>query len=108
MASSVRLNLPASAADQKNPTKPVVVAINAKGELFLNDVPVDRPGLKSRLSGVLENLEQKSVLLRADRGLVYQQVLDVLVEIRTSGASQVLLAYEGGKKGESGAVQEVK
>jgi biopolymer transport protein TolR len=101
VASSVQLNLPAAAADQKNPTKPLVVAINAKGELFLNDVPVERQALRSRLGGVLENLDQKSVLLRADRTLVYQQVLDVLVEVRSSGASQVLLAYEGGKKPQS-------
>ena len=105
VASSVRLNLPAAAAEQKNPTKPLVVAINAQGELFLNDVPVERQALRSRLAGMLENLDQRNVLLRADRTLVYQQVLDVLVEIRSSGATQVLLAYEGGKKGESGPVQ---
>ena len=63
----MRLNLPAAASEQKNPTKPVVVAINAQGELFLNDVKLDRETLRSRLSGLLENLDQKSVLLRADR-----------------------------------------
>lgn len=108
VASSVRLNLPAATTDQKNPTKPVVVAINGEGKLFLNDVAVDRPALKTRLGGMLENLDQKSVLLRADRALVYQQVLDVLVEIRSSGAAQVLLAYEGGKAGGAAAVQEAK
>jgi biopolymer transport protein ExbD len=108
VASSVRLNLPAASSDQKNPTKPAVVALNAKGELFLNDVPLDRATLRTRLAGVLENLDQKSVLLRADRTLVYQQVLDALVEIRTSGASQVLLAYEGGKPGDAAPVEEKK
>src|SRR5580692_7506794 len=67
VASSVRLNLPAATAAQQNPTKPVVVAIDAQGELFLNDVKVERKALRSRLSGLLENLDQRTVLLRADR-----------------------------------------
>jgi biopolymer transport protein ExbD len=94
VASSVRLNLPTASAQQKPPDKPVVVAINAERELFVNDVAVKRGDLKKRLADLLEGQDQRAVQIRADRTLAYQQVLDVLVEIRSSGAKQVILAYD--------------
>jgi biopolymer transport protein TolR len=96
-ASSVRLDLPKAAADTQKTSEPIAVSINAARELFLNDAPIAKAALAERLGLMFQSLDQRAVLLRADRTLPYHYVLDLIVEIRRSGADRVLLEYEGGK-----------
>ena len=94
VASSVQLELPKASAEQKNPAKPAVVSLNADNELFLNDKPVARADLRQSLEAALEKTQNRQIVLRADRTLGYQQVLQVLVEIQTTGTGQILLEYD--------------
>jgi biopolymer transport protein ExbD len=96
-ASSVRLDLPKAAADAKKKSEPISVSINAQRDLFLNDAAISKALLAERLGIIYQSLDERSVLLRADRTLPYSQVLELIVEIRRSGAERVLLEYEAGQ-----------
>ena len=98
VASSVQLELPQASAEQKNPAKPAVVSINAENELFLNDAPVAYADLRESLQAALAKMQNRMVVLRADRSLPYQQVLLILVEIQTTGTAQILLEYDAKPK----------
>lgn len=94
VASAVQLDLPQASAEQKNPARPVVLSLNPEGDLFLDDAPVARADLRPSLEAALAKAQNRQVLVRADRALAYQQVLQVLVELQTTGAVQVLLEYD--------------
>jgi biopolymer transport protein ExbD len=94
IASAVRLDLPQASVRQDMPDTPVVVAIDESSAWFVNNEPVARDQLQFRLNALLANSERREVLLRADRKLLYDKVLEALVEIQRAGVANILLAYE--------------
>jgi biopolymer transport protein TolR len=94
IASAVRLDLPNASAQEQAPNTPVVVAIDAGNQWFVNNEPVGREQLTLRLARSLAQQEKREVLLRADRSLLYDKVLEAIVEIQKAGAANVVLAYD--------------
>ncbi len=94
IASAVRLDLPNASAQQAAPETPVVVAIDAANNWYANNESVGKDQLQARLSALLTKENKREVLLRADRTLLYDKVLEAIVEIQRAGAANVVLAYE--------------
>jgi biopolymer transport protein ExbD len=92
MTSAVRLELPKASLHQPAPESKVVVTLDAD-KVFVNDELVPRPELRDRLRPLLQQAKNREVLLRADRKLVYDKILEALVEMQQAGASNVHLAY---------------
>ena len=93
-ASAVPLQLPRASAEQTPPTGAVVVSLDATGQLFVNQEPVVQSELRGRLLAVWQKDKERRVILRAERALPYEKVLEVLQTIQHAGATQVDLAYE--------------
>jgi biopolymer transport protein TolR len=94
IASAVRLDLPQASAQQNAPEVPVVVSIDAGGNWFVNNEAVGRDQLQAQLSTLLTRDSKREVLLRADRTLLYEKVLEAIVEIQRAGAMNVVLAFD--------------
>ncbi|MBY0522979.1 MAG: biopolymer transporter ExbD [Gemmataceae bacterium] len=94
IASAVTLSLPRASAGKSAPSESIVVSIDAQQQLSINRELVARPDLRDRLAGMLRNDARRPVVLRADRSLAYEKILDVLVVIQQAGSTQVHLAYQ--------------
>src|SRR5262245_30481746 len=94
LASAVRLNLPRASAEQPAAADPIVVSLDAAARIFVNNEPVSRDELRVRLPALLSKSKERKVVLRADRGLRYEKVLEVLVAVQQAGGGHVSLAYE--------------
>jgi biopolymer transport protein ExbD len=94
IASAVRLDLPQASVRQEAPDTPIVVAIDESNAWFVNNEPITRDQLQFRLNALLAKSQRREVLLRADRKLVYDKVLEALVEIQRAGVANILLAYD--------------
>jgi biopolymer transport protein ExbD len=92
--SSVRLTLPQAAASLKDPAAPVVVAVDADNQMYLNTEKVSPAELAARLPPLLEKSGKSEVVLRADQSLAYKHVLRALLAVRQAGATDVHLAYD--------------
>jgi biopolymer transport protein TolR len=57
---------------------PIVLSISRDGLYYINETPVARGLLKERLRAILRGRKEKSVLLKADRGLSYGTVIETL------------------------------
>ncbi|MCP4992773.1 MAG: protein TolR [Gammaproteobacteria bacterium] len=80
--------LPAEADD------PVVVNVNVSGELFINvgenpKSPVDAETLMTRIAAILRNKPKTPIMVGADKGVDYGQVIDAMVLIQRAGAPSV-------------------
>ena len=93
-ASAVRLDLPRASANQTAPPDSITVALDGANQLFINHERVSLAELPGRLSTLLRKQEDRKVVLRADRVLPYEKVLEVMVLIQQAGASHIRLAYE--------------
>ncbi len=86
LQSGIDVNLPKTrAAIQDELGEGVVLTIDKKGGIFIDDVWVRLPDFEERLDNVLKQKNTSSVYIRADSGVVYAAVVDVVARIKQMG-----------------------
>ncbi len=78
---------------------PVVVSVNAAGDLFIDigegkDDPVDPDTLVTRIAAVLAYKPKTPIMVKGDRNVDYGQVVKAMVLIQQAGAPNVGLITE--------------
>jgi biopolymer transport protein ExbD len=85
------VDLPSSTAVPiKKPDNPIYVTIKSDLVVAVGDTPVKRADLVRSLEGTPEGREQR-IFLRADRGVPYGELMDVLELLRVGGFSKIAL-----------------
>ncbi len=93
LAAGVPVDLPKSQAKplSEEDNKPLEVSINGKGEIFVGDTPVKYDRLVSMLGAITHNDAERRIFIRADKGLAYGKVMDVLGAVNGAGFRKVAL-----------------
>ena len=95
LATGVQVDLPeskAAALDQDQ--EPVAISIDPAGAVFIDDDPVADAALGPRLTQLASSSREEGgprIFLRADRGLDYGRVMQVMGEINRAGLRRVAL-----------------
>ena len=90
LASSIRLDLPKTdAAKPGDPPKFVTVAVDKSGTAYLNDRPVSNPDLSAALTDTGRQNPETEVQLRADQGVPYGRVVEVIGIAQNAGLSRI-------------------
>jgi biopolymer transport protein ExbD len=91
------VDLPTSTAvPQKRPDKPVYVTIKADLSVAIGETPVKRVDLVSALGALPDRGKDQRIFLRADRGVPYGELMDILERLRVGGYQKIaLVALEG-------------
>ena len=99
LVAGVPIDLPENRAKAlEQDTKPVQIAIDAQGALFIDDAPVSDAQLPQRLAEIAalpEPPEGRRIYLRADKGLDYGRVMRVMGELNRAGLNRVALVSVG-------------
>ena len=97
----VPVDLPSSTATpQKKPDKPTYVSIKPDLSVFVGEEQVKRTNLVSSLDRTADGSKDRFIFLRADRGVPYGELMDVMEILRTGGYPKVkLVAVEGVPQG---------
>jgi len=82
------------AVNSEKAKESIIVAINARGVIYIQDEVVTKNELASKLRIKLKNNISNPVLLSADSNLKYEKVVQLLDIIKSSGALQVGLVTE--------------
>lgn len=95
LVQSVEVKLPETPDHKEEiPTDVATVALDRTGRLFLNDEPIEQAALEEKLRLYKLANPALPVILRADRGLVYDQVVVVIDAIKRVGVENLALATE--------------
>ena len=78
-------------ADQ---TEPIVVTINSRNEVFLNNRSKSLKDLKTELQSLTAFNRTKPVIVRADKSVVFDRVVQVLDVAKNSGVERLGIAIE--------------
>ena len=98
----VKVDLPEAASDpvENQDPEPLIVSINAAGELFLNIGGADEnqvlslATVKQRVSVVMRRNPEKPVMVWGDRAVSYGDVVLLMVALQEAGAPSVGLVTE--------------
>ena len=95
LATGVQVDLPQSkAAALEQNEEPVAISIDRTGNVFVDDSPVPIEALGARLQQVAAASHEQGgprIFLRADHGLDYGRVMQVMGEINRAGLRKVAL-----------------
>ena len=105
LATGVQVDLPESkAAPLDQDREPLALSIDATGQVYLDDTPVPDEMLAARLAQIVSVSDEEGgprIFLRADRGLHYGRVIQVMGEMNRAGLRRVSLVSLG--EAETGA-----
>ena len=91
----VPVDLPKTQAQSiADSVEPLVVSVNAEGEIFIQDTTVELKNLIPRLSAITENKADTRIYVRADRTIAYGRVMEVMGRINNAGFTRVALITE--------------
>ncbi len=90
LASSIRLDLPKSeAATPSEAPRNVSVVVDKAGQVFLSDKPVTLAQLATELAPTAKRNPDTEVQLRADHGVAYGKVVEVIGVAQKAGLSRI-------------------
>ena len=99
LATGVAVDLPQTKAGQLNiDQKPVAIAIDEKGQVFLMDQPVEIGQLVDRLKEAAKQGFDERIYVRGSKAVNYGRVAEVMSLITTAGYKKVALVTEQEKK----------
>jgi biopolymer transport protein ExbD len=84
-------------ADIKTPgdqKEPIIVTINSRNELFLNNKPRNLRNLKMELESLVAFNKTRPVIVRADKSVVFDRVVQVLDVSKNAGVERLGIAIE--------------
>jgi biopolymer transport protein TolR len=93
MSRGIDVSLPVASIKQNEPQERITVSIAADERVYLNDKPILLSLLVDDLRGLVEGRPNKVVYLRADEGLRYGKVIQVVDTIKQAGVEQIGFVY---------------
>jgi biopolymer transport protein TolR len=90
LASSIKLDLPKTgAAKPGDAPQSITVVMDASGQTYLKDQAVDLDVLGRQLMTTAQANSQTEVLLRADKGVPYGRIVEVMGAAQQAGLSRI-------------------
>ncbi|MBW1694451.1 MAG: protein TolR [Deltaproteobacteria bacterium] len=95
MMQGVDVALPETTSQQLPSSKEhLIITINNKNQIFINDYQITLDFLQEKLSKILEGREHRDVYLRADKNISYGVVINVMSEIKGAGVEKLGMVTE--------------
>jgi len=95
MTSGVSVDLPKTSAQPLNTdSEPLTVSINAAGNIFLQEDPVDLTDLVAKLQAIAQNNPERRIFVRGDKAITYGRIMEVMGTITEGGFTKVALLAE--------------
>ncbi|WP_298234220.1 biopolymer transporter ExbD [uncultured Azohydromonas sp.] len=99
MTSSLRLDLPQAEGSASEALEPLNLALDAQGQVFLDDQPLDEATLAQKLQQAAQRNALTEVQLRADRAVPYGRVAELLALLQKSGLTRIGFVTEPPRAG---------
>ncbi len=91
--SSMKIQLP-KASKSAETSRDIIITINARGDIFLDDEKVDLNGLKYKLRTMIKGKPDASVIINGDKNVKYDSVIQVMDVLTQSGVKNPGLGIE--------------
>ena len=106
MTVGVPVDLPKTNASQMvGQDEPLVVSVNAKGEVFLQETKIGLEQLVPRLEAITQNKKDTRIFVRGDAAIAYGKVMEVMGTVNQAGFSRVALLTQLPKGNNAGGAK---
>ncbi|MGF1628506.1 MAG: protein TolR [Kiloniellaceae bacterium] len=103
----VPVDLPQTQAQSiADPEEPLVISVDAEGQIYLQDAEVELSQLVPRLRAITESKPDTRIFVRGDQAIAYGRIMQVMGTVNTAGFRRVALIAELPRGGEPGVAPE--
>jgi len=67
----------------------VILSINQQGKYFIEQMEVSGASLESRLQAIYQHRQKRELYIRADKGVIYSNVIDAMSAARVAGVTRI-------------------
>jgi biopolymer transport protein TolR len=85
MQGGIEVQLPKTQARQVDVESGIVITITIEGRVFVNDLEVKQPELKTTLSRIKKYGRERPIFVKADKDLSYGLVLEIIAQAKQAG-----------------------
>ena len=90
----IKLKLPEAESSQTHTAQKVIIYVDEKENIFLNDDPLTLENLPNTVESMLSGQSDKSVILRADTAVSYGVVIRIMDILRNKGIYKIIISTE--------------
>ncbi|MCF7793666.1 MAG: biopolymer transporter ExbD [Candidatus Cloacimonetes bacterium] len=90
----MKLDLPETKSSQGEKSGKLQISVNSDGSIFVNNEAVEMSDLESKIKTISEELEDKSLLLKADKTVHHGIVVQIMDIARSLGLQKIIIASE--------------
>lgn len=87
----IRVPVESASPQQPDPQEPLMLGIDQEGQFFWGTEALGDNEMKERLQLVADTDDPPVVQIRADAGLPYQRVVDLLDQVKSAGLAKISL-----------------
>ena len=88
----VPVDLPKTQAQSiADPDEPLVISVNAEGQIYIQDSEVELSQLVPRLRAITESKPDTRIFVRGDKAIAYGRIMQVMGTVNTAGFQRVAL-----------------
>jgi biopolymer transport protein ExbD len=93
---AVDASLPTSdkGVNKETPQEPLIIGMTKQGQVMINNATVTEPQIAQQVVSYFQNNPKGSIVLKADKSLAYEKVVQTLGVLRDVGGDRVSLAIE--------------
>lgn len=102
LTTGVEVSLPKASADnlQAPQTQPLSVSLDSQGVIYIQDTKVDPDELVSTLYAIAGEGYEERIFLRADEGVNYGMVMEVMTRMQRAGYRNIALVTDPKAQGQ--------
>lgn len=87
---NIKLELPTTKHSETSRTEKMVLTISRDGQLFLQDMPVDKRNLEKALRRIILDTGDETLVLKADKLVPYGVVVDAMDDAKGAGYKKII------------------
>lgn len=92
LVAGIKVDLPKTeSAPVSSKSKPLVISINKKGEIFLFETKIEKNKLIQKLRNVTKENKDTRIFVKGDRNVSYGVIVEAMSQIHNAGFTKVAL-----------------
>jgi len=94
----MKLDLPETESAEGERTGKLQILVSVEGIIHVNDEAVSLEELREKIETITSDMEDKSLILKADKNVPHGTVVQIMDIARSSGLKKIIIASEQKKK----------
>ena len=90
----IPINLPQGKAEELDPEQMRTITLDLAGKIYLDELPTDEDALKAQMNQLSEAGAEVTVMVRADEGLPYKRVMEIMKILHGAKITRVALVTQ--------------